>query len=155
MDIKNIFSKNESTADYFIRNKVDSMIARSVTEGKKREQIAVEVSDECSDPNTKEGQEFLGSISDFSAFPKYRGRGVQENAPALDGSLIKSNQATLTMWFSKVSSAEVAEFIQAIVDDGFEKYGNDYVKNTEYAVYTMSVSFLGDRLRIFHMIQKK
>lgn len=155
MDIKNAFNKGEKTADYFIKNKVQDMIERSVKEGKKREQLAGAVSEACADPNTEEGKAFLGSIADFSIFPKYVGRGMQENAPDIDGSLLTSGKATLTMRFSGVEETEYEKLIKDIEAAGFEKNGSDYVKDTDTAVYTMSVSFSADKLRVFHMIQKK
>lgn len=151
-----LYKENSAkTVDYFIRTKVDDLIERSVQEGKKREQIANEVSDACADPNTDVGTDFIGSIADFSDFPKYAGRGVQESAPDLNGSMPKSGEATLTMWFTEVEEAEVKDYIEKILASGFKRVKNDFIKEDSKAVYTMSVSFSAGRLRIFHMIQKK
>ncbi len=151
-----LYKENSAkTVDYFIKNKVDDLIERSVSEGKKREQIETEVSDACVNPDTEVGNDFIGSIADFSGFPKYAGRGIQESAPDLNGSMSKSGEATLTMWFAEVEEAEVTDFIEKILASDFKKIKSDFVKQDEKAVYTMSVSFSAGRLRVFYMIQKK
>ncbi len=151
-----LYKENSAkTVDYFIRTKVDDLIERSVQEGKKREQIATEVSDACANPDTEAGTDFIGSIADFSGFPKYAGRGIQESAPDLNGSMPRSGEATLTMWFTEVEEAEVTDFVEKIQASGFKKVKGDFIKQDDKAVYTMSVSFSAGRLRVFHMIQKK
>ena len=151
-----LYKENSAkTVDFFIKTKVDDLIERSVQEGKKREQIATEVSDACSNPNTVAGTDFIGSIADFSDFPKYAGRGIQEAAPDPNGSMPRTGEATLTMWFTDVDEAEVTDFTEKILASGFKRVKNDFIKQDDKAVYTMSVSFSAGRLRIFHMIQKK
>lgn len=59
------------------------------------------------------------------------------------------------MWFTDVDEAEVTDFTEKILASGFKRVKNDFIKQDDKAVYTMSVSFSAGRLRIFHMIQKK
>lgn len=142
----------EKTADYFIKQKVDDLIERSVIEGKKRKQLEAKVSDECSDGSTPEGFDYLTSISDFSAFPKYMGRGFQENAPDISGSVVKTGHATLLLWFADVSDDEIETFKASVVNAGFEKIGDDYVKLDGKQRLSMSISSSAGKLRIFHEI---
>ncbi len=142
----------EKTADYFIKQKVDDLIERSVIEGKKRKQMEAKVSDECSDISTPEGFDYITSLSDFSAFPKYMGRGFQENAPDISGSVVKTGHATLLLWFADVSDEEVATFKASVVSAGFEKVGDDYVKVVGNQRLSMSISSSAGKLRIFHEI---
>lgn len=143
--ISDLNKKTGKTVDYFIDNRVEDLIDRAVVEGNRRRRIEEKVVDDCADPNTTEGNEFLNSISDFSAFPMYSGRGLQESAPDMD------NQ-TLTMWFSEVEQQEVDQFIAQIEEAGFEKNGADYIKDINGIKHTMSVSTLKDKLRIFYKL---
>ena len=143
--IKDLNKKSNKTVDYFIDNKVEDLIDRAVVEGNRRRQIEENVADACADPTTAEGIDYLNSISDFSAFPKYNGRGVQDAAPDMEGQ-------TLTMWFTEVEQEEVDNFIAQIEGAGFAKKGSDYVKTIDGKKYTMSVSTLKDKLRIFYKL---
>ena len=143
--IKDLNKKTGKTVDYFIDNRVEDLIDRAVVEGNRRRRIEEKVVDDCADPNTTEGQEFFGSIADFSAFPMYSGRGLQESAPDMDSK-------TLTMWFSEVESQEVDEFKAQIEAAGFVFDGADYVKDIDGVKHTMSVSTLNDKLRVFYKI---
>lgn len=154
--LKNFEKQNEEkTVDFFINSKVDDLIERSVQEGKKRSQIEIKVENECGDISTTEGFEYLSSISDFSDFPKYKGRGFQENAPDISGSLSLKGEACLTMWFADVYDNEVKNFKQSIVNAGFTPQGSDYVKKNGDKTLTMSVSASAGKLRIFHKITIK
>lgn len=154
MEVLKNFEKRteEKTADYFIKQKVDDLIERSVIEGQKRKQIEAKVSDECSNPSTPEGMEYLSSISDFSAFPKYMGRGFQENAPDISGSLTTKGHATLLLWYADVSNEEAETFKATVLESGFEKVGDDYVKKSGNQRLSMSISASAGKLRIFHEI---
>ena len=143
--IKDLNKKSNKTVEYFIENKVEDLIDRAVVEGNRRRQIEEKVADACADPTTPEGIEYFNSISDFSAFPMYNGRGVQDAAPDMDGK-------TLTMWFTEVESEEVDSFIAQITEAGFVKEGSDYIKNIDGKTYTMSVSTFKDKLRIFYKL---
>lgn len=143
--IKGLNKKSSKTVDYFIENKVEDLIDRAVVEGNRRRQIEENVADACADPTTAEGIEYLSSISDFSAFPMYNGRGIQDAAPDMEGQ-------TLTMWFTEVEQEEVDHFIAQIEEAGFEKDGVDYIKTVDGKKYTMSVSTLKDKLRIFYKL---
>ena len=143
--IKDLNKKSNKTVDYFIENKVEDLIDRAVVEGNRRRQIEENVADACADPTTAEGIDYLSSISDFSAFPMYNGRGVQDAAPDMDGK-------TLTMWFTEVENEEVDQFIAQIEEAGFEKDGADYIKTIDGKKYSMSVSTLKDKLRIFYKL---
>lgn len=139
----------EHSVEYFIKNKVEDMIERSVVEGKKRKQIENKVCDSCGDPNTTDGALYLSSITDFSAFPKYKGRGIQDSAPEIDRS---GKSATLVLRFTDVNDEEITAFEEQIVAAGFEKTGNDYIKTENNNVYTMAVSCANGKLRIFHKV---
>lgn len=141
--INNLDTSREKTVDYFIDSKVDDLIEKAVIEGKKRQQLQNKVADECSDINTDEGLEYLTSIADFSDFPKYSGRGIQDAAPDIDAN-------TLTMWFSEVEKNEVEDFIAKVSNAGFEKQGQDFVKEVDGKKLIMSISSSGDRLRLFY-----
>lgn len=141
--INNLDTSREKTVDYFIDSKVDDLIEKAVTEGQKRQQLQNKVADECSDINTDEGLEYLTSIADFSDFPKYSGRGIQDAAPDIDAN-------TLTMWFSEVEKNEVEDFIAKVSNAGFEKQGQDFVKEVDGKKLIMSISSSGDRLRLFY-----
>ncbi|MBQ0135162.1 MAG: hypothetical protein KBS43_00280 [Oscillospiraceae bacterium] len=141
--INNLDTSREKTVDYFIDSKVDDLIEKAVTEGQKRQQLQNKVADECSDINTDEGLEYLTSIADFSDFPKYSGRGIQDAAPDIDAN-------TLTMWFSEVENNEVEDFIAKVSNAGFEKQGQDFVKEVDGKKLIMSISSSGDRLRLFY-----
>jgi len=134
---------NKKTVEYFINSKVDDLIERASTEGKRRKQIENKVADDCANPDTAEGLEYLSSIADFSEFPKYSGRGVQEAAPSIEPD-------TLTMWFSEVEKDEVEEFIAKIVNAGFMKNGPDYIKEIDGRKLIMSIDYTADKLRIFY-----
>lgn len=141
--INNLDTSREKTVDYFIDSKVDDLIEKAVIEGQKRQQLQNKVADECSDINTDEGLEYLTSIADFSDFPKYSGRGIQDAAPDIDAN-------TLTMWFSEVENNEVEDFIAKVSNAGFEKQGQDFVKEVDGKKLIMSISSSGDRLRLFY-----
>ncbi|MCQ2488689.1 MAG: hypothetical protein MJ143_05395 [Clostridia bacterium] len=141
--INNLDTSREKTVDYFIDSKVDDLIEKAVIEGQKRQQLQNKVADECSDINTDEGLEYLTSIADFSDFPKYSGRGIQDAAPDIDAN-------TLTMWFSEVEKNEVEDFIAKVSNAGFEKQGQDFVKEVDGKKLIMSISSSGDRLRLFY-----
>lgn len=141
--INNLDTSREKTVDYFIDSKVDDLIEKAAIEGKKRQQLQNKVADECSDINTDEGLEYLTSIADFSDFPKYSGRGIQDAAPDIDAN-------TLTMWFSEVENNEVEDFIAKVSNAGFEKQGQDFVKEVDGKKLIMSISSSGDRLRLFY-----
>lgn len=141
--INNLDTSREKTVDYFIDSKVDDLIEKAVTEGQKRQQLQNKVADECSDINTDEGLEYLTSIANFSDFPKYSGRGIQDAAPDIDAN-------TLTMWFSEVENNEVEDFIAKVSNAGFEKQGQDFVKEVDGKKLIMSISSSGDRLRLFY-----
>lgn len=144
MSLLNDFDKNDGkTVDYFIDSKVDDLIERAVIEGKRRQKIANKLADDCSDINTTDGIEYLNSIANFSEFPKYCGRGIQDTAPDLSGD-------SLTMWFSEVDPKDADNFIAQIVNAGFIKQGQDYVKTIDNRRLIMSVSTLGDKLRIYY-----
>ncbi len=143
--IKGLNKKSNKTVDYFIDNKVEDLIDRAVVEGNRRRQIEENVADACADPTTAEGIEYLSSLADFSAFPMYNGRGVQDAAPDMEGQ-------TLTMWFTEVEQEEVDSFIAQVEEAGFEKAGADYIKTIDGKKYTMSVSTLKDKLRVFYKL---
>ena len=146
MDIlKDLDHADTKTVDYFINSKVDDLIERSVIEGKKRRQIEDKVADDSSDPSTHAGIEYLSQFADFTSFPKYTGRGIQDAAPDFAGS-------SLTMWFSEVVPDEVETFIKQIIDDGFKKDGPDYIKVVNGKKHIMSISTSGDRLRIYYKL---
>ncbi len=155
MEVLKNFEKRteEKTADYFIKQKVDDLIERSVIEGKKRKQMEIKVSNACSDVTTEEGFNYINSLSDFSAFPKYSGRGIQENAPDISGSLVNTGHATLLLWFADVSDEEVETFRASVLDAGFEKVGDDYVKENGKQRLSMSISASAGKLRVFHEIK--
>ncbi len=129
--------------EFFINSKVDDLIERASTEGKRRKQIENKVADDCANPETAEGLEYLSSISSFSEFPRYSGRGVQEAAPSIEPD-------TLTMWFTEVEKNEVEEFIARIVNAGFMKDGPDYIKEIDGRKLIMSIDYAADKLRIFY-----
>lgn len=145
MGIINDLDKHNSkkTVEYFIDTKVDDLIARSVSEGKRREQFENKVADNYVNPGTEEGLEYLSSIADFSDFPKYSGRGIQDAAPSIEPN-------TLTMWFSDVEKGEVEDFIAKIVNAGFIKDGPDYIKEADGKKLIMSIDYAVDKLRIFY-----
>ena len=141
--------EEEHSVEHFIKSKVDDLIERSVVEGRKRRQIEKKVADNCGNPNTKDGAAYLSSISDFSVFPKYMGRGIQASAPELDAS---GKVSTLVLRFADVNEEDVAVLESQIVAAGFEKSGNDYIKTENKYMYTMAVSYGNRKLRIFHKI---
>ncbi len=137
---------NQKTVDYFIDTKVDDLIERAVVEGKKRRQIETNVADVCADPKTDDGNEYLNSFGDFTGFPKYEGRGIQDTAPDFEGD-------TLTMWYSEVSQADVDDFVARVVNAGFvKKTHDDYVKEDGNKKYTMAISYGSGKLRVFYKI---
>ena len=142
----------EKTADYFINAKVGDLIERSVVEGRKRRNIENKISNDCLDTSTAEGFAHLNSISDFIDFPKYKGRGMQELAPDLNGSLEDTGHATLTLWYSDVLSTEVDTFKTLVESNGFVKSGDDYIKRQNGKKMQMSISFSEGKLRIFHEV---
>lgn len=153
----NILGKRseEKTADYFINEKVEDLIERSVSEGKKRKVIEKKVSDECSTTSTTEGIAYLDSISDFSDFPKYVGRGVQELAPDISGSFKENGHSTLLIWYTDVIDEEIKDLKSDIEAAGFKRVGDDYVKHADGKRMSMSVSYSAGKLRIFHELVKE
>ncbi len=141
---KSLDRSEKKTVEYFIDTKVDDMIERAVVEGKKRRQIETKVADVCADPSTEIGNDYINSFSDFSDFPKYEGRGIQDTAPDFDGN-------TLTMWYSEVAQADVDLFIEQVTTAGFEhKVRDDYVKVVDGKDYTMAISYNSGKLRVFY-----
>ena len=136
--------KETQTVEDYIDNKVDYMIEKAVVEGKKRRQIENKVADVCSDPSTDMGNDYLNSFSDFSEFPKYAGRGIQNTAPDFDGN-------TLTMWFTDVSEDDVKYFIEQVISVGFEHADrDDYIREIDGEKQTMAISYSSGKLRIFY-----
>ena len=150
---KGFNKEEEKNADYFIRTKVDDLIEQSIQEGKRRKQIENNVSDACADISTNEGYDYLTSISDFSAFPKYRGRGLQESAPDITGSLTVKGEATLVMRYEDVSQEEFTTFESEIKSSGFEPKGKDCIKVEDGIEYTISVSYADGKMRVFHKMK--
>lgn len=134
----------KNSVEYFINNKVEDLIERASVEGKRRKRIEEKVVDDSVDMNTETGIEYLNSIAaEFSDFPKYVGRGIQDLAPEIDGN-------SLTMRFSEVEPSEIDDFIAKIVNDGFLKEGDDYVKVAGKEKLIIAISSAADKLRIFY-----
>ncbi len=141
--LNDLNATEEKNVEYFINNKVDHLIEKAAVEGKKRQKIQEKVAKDCADMNTNDGIEYLNSIADFSDFPRYTGRGIQDNAPDISSD-------TLTMWFSEVEKEDVEFYIAQVSNAGFEKKGQDYVKEIGGKEFVMSISHSGDRLRLFY-----
>lgn len=149
-------SKEKSVEDYIEKN-VDTMIEKSVAEGKKRNVIEHKVSDKVTVSETKK-LDILAVLEDFQEFPQYKGRGIAELAPDIQGSLTNEGKASLTLWYVMVSEEEYKNFVETIKAAGFEPKNRDgFAKETQKKHFEMSVSFSPEegKLRLFYFIQNK
>lgn len=145
MALFNFKKKNEKeTVEYFVDTKVDELIERAAVEGEKRQAFTDRTAEIVEDVKSDNPIEYLGEIAEeFADFPKYVGRGMQDLEPEIVGN-------TLTMRFNEVEPGEVDDFIAKIVNDGYLKDGNDYVKVVDGVKRIIAVDSAGDKLRIFY-----
>ena len=145
MALFNFKKKNEKeTVEYFVDAKVDELIERAAVEGEKRQAYSEKTAEVVENVKRENAIEYLGEIAEeFADFPKYVGRGMQDLEPEIVGN-------TLTMRFNEVEPGEVDDFIAKIVNDGYLKDGNDYVKVVDGVKRIIAVDSAGDKLRIFY-----
>ena len=135
---------NDETVQHFVDVRVDEMINRAAVESAKRQAYTERTAEVVEDVKSENPIEYLGEIAEeFADFPKYVGRGMQDLEPEIVGN-------TLTMRFNEVEPGEVDNFIARIVNDGYLKEGNDFVKVVDGVKRIISVESAADKLRIFY-----
>ncbi|MEG0980106.1 MAG: hypothetical protein RR911_03380 [Oscillospiraceae bacterium] len=143
------------TADDFITNKVQRMLEQSINENNKRRKIEDNVYDEYSEVIDEEFR-YLGSVNELSQFPRYSGRGNQEHAPDIKGSLADDGFTSMTLWYCDVTPKEVKEFKELLISNGFLETGNEFIKKTTQIRFYIMIEYseVTTQLRLYHTITK-
>ena len=153
---KLIFYNDEpQTVDDFIMVKVEQLLEQAVNENRKKRKIEEKVVRQYSS-DFKDEMLFLGSVNDLSQFPVYTGRGVQEHAPDIQGSLADNGFTSLTLWYADVSPEEVDHYKNKLVADDFSESGNEFTKETKSVKYYIMIEYSKDtrKMRMYHTIEK-
>jgi|GEM_PF-3471468 len=149
-------SKKElETVDAFIEKKVEQLLEQSIIENKKRRKIEEKVYKKYS-VDVEEELHYLGAVSDLSQFPKYSGRGMQEHAPDIQGTISDDGFTTMTLWYREVSLEEVEEFKELLISNRFLGNKNEYTKETSKLKYYVMIEYSesSKRMRLYHTITK-
>lgn len=150
------FNNDEpKTVDDFISKKVEKMLEQSDVETKKRRNIEDKLYKQYSLVIEDEFR-YLASVNDLSQFPRYSGRGIQEHAPDIKGSLADSGFTSMTLWYSDVFPEEVKDYKELLISNNFKVAGNEYTKETSDTKYYVMVEYSEStkNMRLYHTISK-
>ncbi len=143
------------TTDDFIMQKVETLIEQSIIENKKRRKL--ENRENKKFPyDFKDEMGLLNSVNELSHFPTYTGRGIQEHAPDIKGSLTDDGFTSMTLWYHDVSQREVDDLSKKLISKRFTKRGNEYAKRTDDLEYYVMIEYSNNtsQLRLYHTVKK-
>jgi hypothetical protein len=151
-----LLCRNElETIDDFIDRKVLQLIEQSIVENKKKRKVKEKVHKKyCKD--FEEEVYYLDAVSELSKFPKYSGRGVQDYSPDIQGSICNDGFTSMTLWYSDVSPAEVEDFNEQLMSDGFLINKKEFTKETSKLKYYVMIEYSKSnrKMRLYHKITK-
>lgn len=147
--------KELETVDSFIEKNVKQLLDQSIIENNKRRKIEEKVNERCS-VDVEQEVRYLGAVSDLSLFPKYSGRGMQEHAPDIQGTILDDGFTSMTLWYRDVSLAEVGEYKELLISNEFLGNKNEFTKETSKLKYYVMIEYSesSKRMRSYHTITK-
>ena len=150
---KNIVKEEDKTVDDLIKNKINELLSQTNIDNSNIEDRDFKINQKYNEI-VEDDFRYIGSVSDFSQFPKYSGRGTQEMKPDINGSLEQEGLITLKTWYIDVTSEEYNQFIELFISNGFIASGKEFKKYVDNIVYYAMIDYSESdkRLRIYHTI---
>lgn len=150
---KNIVKEEDKTVDDLIKNKINELLCQTNIDNSNYDDIDYKINQKYNQI-VENDVRYIGSISDFSQFPKYCGRGTQEMPPDINGSLENEGLITLKTWYMDVTEEEFNQFVELFISNGFIANGKEFKKYVDNTIYYAMIDYseTDKRLRIYHTI---